>query len=157
MRRDCPHYGRAKLKARLWRARRRWGLSLLFSALCLAASSGDFVERVEIAGNETVKSKQITKEIAVRAGDVFSEDVLRGDIKRIFDMNKFDDVSVAVSTGVSGVVIRFDVKEKPRLRKFKFVGHKELSAGMLREKLTLSGGDYFSVGDIMNEIRAIQE
>ncbi len=132
------------------------------AALCvftgyLSASAEDFVERVEISGNKTVKTKKINKEIAVRAGDIFSEEVLRGDIKRIYDMGKFEDVSVDISTSATGAVIRFDVKEKPRLRKFKFVGNKELSSGMILEKIVLAGGDYFSVSDVMNEIRAIQD
>lgn len=144
------------------RMRRFFSPLFAAAALCvfagyLTALSEDFVDRVEISGNDTVKTKKITKEIAVRAGDIFSEEVLRGDVKRIYDMGKFDDVSVEISTGASGTVIRFEVKEKPRLKKFKFVGHKEVSSGMMLEKITLSGGDYFSVSDVMNEIRAIQD
>ncbi|MBA3066324.1 outer membrane protein assembly factor BamA [bacterium] len=140
----------------------RTSLFFAAAALCvfagyLAAAPADFVERVEISGNVTVKTKKITKEIAVRAGDIFSEEVIRGDVKRIYDMEKFENVSVDISTGASGTVIRFDVQEKPRLKKFKFVGNKEVSSGMLLEKITLSGGDYFAVSDVMNEIRAIQD
>ncbi|MEA2081986.1 MAG: outer membrane protein assembly factor BamA [Elusimicrobiota bacterium] len=154
---DVHNFRGGKVPVRkLWTSPFFAGVVFLFAGY-LFASPEDFVARVEISGNKTVKTKKINKEITVRAGDIFSEEVLLGDVKRIYGMEKFEDVLVDISTCASGAVIRFDVKEKPRLRKFKFVGNKEVSKGMILEKIILSGGDYFSVSDVMNEIRVIQD
>ncbi|MFH1956879.1 MAG: outer membrane protein assembly factor BamA [bacterium] len=128
---------------------------LVFSVSSSAESS--FVERIEISGNRTVKTKKILKEISVRAGDICSDDLLLNDVKKIYEMAKFENVTVSVSTSATGSVVMFEVVEKPRLRKFEFVGNNNVSSGKLKEKLTLSKGDYFSISDIMNEIRAMQD
>ena len=101
-------------------------------------ASGDFIERIEVSGNRTVKTKKIMKKISSRAGDIYSEEIIRGDVKRIYDMKKFDNVTVDVSTGPRGAAVKFLVSEKPRFRKYKFVGNKKISSGRLREKLTLA-------------------
>jgi len=131
-------------------------LFFLLTAALLTASSS-FVERIEISGNKTVKTKKILKKISVRAGDICSDDLLLEDVKQIYEMAKFENVTVSVSTNATGSVVMFEVVEKPRLRKFEFVGNNNVSAGKLKEKLTLSKGDYFSTSEIMNEIRVMQE
>jgi len=120
-------------------------------------SSGNFIERIEISGNNTISAKKIMKKISAQAGDIYSEELLLGDVKRIYEMEKFDNVTVDVSTGVKGVAVKFIVTEKPRFKKYKFVGNSIVSSGKLKEKLTLSSGDYFSVSAVMDEVRKMQD
>jgi len=130
-------------------------LLLLFSVSLRAETN--FIERIEISGNKTVKAKKILKEVSVRAGDICSDGMLLEDVKKIHEMGKFENVTVSISTSAAGSVVRFEVIEKPRLRKFEFIGNENVSAGKLKEKTELSKGDYFSTSDIMNEIRQMQD
>ncbi|MCD6413032.1 MAG: outer membrane protein assembly factor BamA [Elusimicrobia bacterium] len=128
--------------------------TLLFTSFLLAS---DYIERIEVSGNKTVKTKKILSQISSRAGDIYNEDVLLDDTKKIYDIGKFEDVVVDVSTGTKGAVVRFIVKEKPRLKKIKFVGNRHISSSKILEKVIQSRGDYFETSDIMDAIKSIQQ
>jgi len=127
---------------------------LLFRGFFLFAQS-DFVERVEIEGNISVKTKKILSKIATNAGGIYSEKILLEDVRRIYELGKFEDVQVSVSTTTKGVVVKFILKEKPRVKKIEFVGNKNISKTKLKEKLTISKGDYFTETQLNEQVKSL--
>jgi len=132
---------------------------LLISVLCaalLALSSGvsasavlksaeessQTVQAILIEGAINVKPSDISSRIKTRIGSEVTREGLRQDLKSVWDMDRFDDVTVDVSPVSGGVQVTFVVKERPIIRDVKFVGVKEFSDKDLKDKTGINVGDF---------------
>ena len=56
------------------------------------------IRRVDIAGNTKTREKVIRREIELRPGDVYQQDLVQESQRRIFILNYFKDVKFSPST-----------------------------------------------------------
>ena len=85
------------------------------------------VQAVAIEGTVNVKPSDIAAKLRTRIGVQPTPDTLREDVKAIWDMASFDDVSVDATEVTGGLKITFLVKERPTIREVRFVNAKEFS------------------------------
>ena len=115
-------------------------LILLLSALLLCHSSyasEKIVEKVIIIGNESIPDSTILYYISEKPGKPYSPKLIAQDIKRLFKLGYFENISVDVKEGKKGVILRFFVKEKPIITDVVFKGNREISSKKLKEELGL--------------------
>ncbi|MFC2061247.1 outer membrane protein assembly factor BamA [Elusimicrobiota bacterium] len=114
-------------------------------------SADKYIEDIAIEGNTNVPTKRIMKHVVLKKGDEYDPSKTGKDISSIYDMGKFDDVSVLieeVSTGTVRIIYR--VEEKNRVKKIEFKGNEEIKSKKLAKKIELEEDEFFD-HFIMNE------
>ena len=121
----------------------RVGLGVVVAAvtvLCLRAQAevAPRVERVEIAGNVRVEEDAIRVHLETQPGRPLDRAVLDRDIRAIYAMGFFDQVTVETSPGTAGqVAVTVRVVERPLIRSIEITGNEKLDRPELEGALKL--------------------
>ena len=95
------------------------------------------IDKITIIGNTRIDAVAIEAKLASKAGSEYSPDSVKEDIRSIFGMGYFDDVTVEFSDTSSGRELRYIVKERPFLKNINISGNKELELEKIMEVITL--------------------
>ncbi|WP_457677666.1 outer membrane protein assembly factor BamA [Thermovibrio sp.] len=113
-------------------------LLFTFPLTALAQKEGEVIEKVEIIGNEAVPKSTILYYISEKPGKKFSREAVAKDIRRLFKLGYFENISVDAQEGKKGVILRYFVKEKPIITNIEFKGNRAISSRKLKEELGLT-------------------
>ncbi|HUS68203.1 MAG TPA: outer membrane protein assembly factor BamA [Kofleriaceae bacterium] len=104
-----------------------------------AALVGQRVEQVQFKGNRKVEDDAIRANLLTRVGGVLELDKIREDVRAMWKLGFFEDVTVEAvrASSGSGVIVIFGVKEKPSVRKILVSGNDELELEKINEVLDL--------------------
>jgi outer membrane protein insertion porin family len=95
------------------------------------------IARIEIKGNRKIESSAIIAQIKSKVGNHFFEADVAADIKTIFKMGFFLDVTAEAASTPEGKVITFIVQEKGLISEIRINGNKALSKDDIKEVLTI--------------------
>jgi outer membrane protein insertion porin family len=95
------------------------------------------IAKIEIKGNRKIETSAIIAQIKSKVGNHFFEAEIADDIKRIFKMGFFLDVTAESMSTPEGKVITFSVQEKGLISEIKISGNKALSKDDIQEVLTI--------------------
>lgn len=112
---------------------------LVCAADVLAQST--IIRKIKIVGNKQVGEDEIRDLLAVRTGDDFSSPGLREDLRSVYKMGYFSDVSIEAEECTGGLCIIFNLKEKMGIGDIKFNGNKSIWAGTIQDVLDIHKGD----------------
>jgi outer membrane protein insertion porin family len=102
------------------------------------AMQGRAIERVQFRGNRKVEDDAIRVQLLSKPGTLFDAAKLRDDIRAMWKMGFFADVTVESEIGSNGALtITFAVKEKPSIRKVLVAGNHELGLDKINEVIDL--------------------
>ena len=96
------------------------------------------VDSVHVAGNRRIEKAAILAVVSTQPGDRLDLDKLDEDLRDIYKMGYFKDVTMDVSNGPAGKVITFNVAEKPSVGKIVFVGNDEFDDEDLQKELGIN-------------------
>src|SRR5437763_8931731 len=105
------------------------------------AGSGQLVIDVLIRGKHTSKDYEIQKHIHTRKDREFDADIVQGDVRRLVTSGLFRDVKTYIEQAEAGVVVIFEVFERPRIREIKFLGNHGFSDKKLTKEIGVKVGD----------------
>ncbi len=105
----------------------------------------DLVAAVEVRGTKVLDSDVVLMRINTRKGDPIDMDAIDREVKRIWDLGYFRDVSVAVEPREDGLHLVYTVEEKPRIESVVVEGAKEVDA----EDITAAMGT--KTGSVLND------
>ena len=90
-------------------------LPCVLSAVALGQGqpSPKLIEDVRVVGNRRIPESTILYYVQTKARDVFNPDQLIRDYRAILNTNFFEDAKVKYQEGETGVVVIFEVKERP--------------------------------------------
>jgi len=111
------------------------GVTLAVEAL--AQSNGAKVSSIDIRGNKKIEMQAIAGRLTLKAGDPYTPENVRGQIKILYDTGYFEDVQVETDSTPDGMGLTFLVREKPFITEIVFDGNEELSDDKLKEKITI--------------------
>jgi len=113
---------------------------MIIVLLGTVAAFGDqkSIAEVQILGHDKIGSSAILSQIETKVGDPLSHEVLRNDIKRIYEMGYFTDVQVDVKETEEGPLVTFVVVEKPSIGQVLISGNKKIETAKIREKIDVS-------------------
>ena len=123
----------------------RWGaLVLVMAAALMCPSAGVLyakdqvlkVKSVEVRGSKRIEESAIRGRLTLKAGDAYTAEAIRAQIRLIYEMGFFEDVQSETELVVDGVAVTFVVREKPFVTEIVFDGNEELSEDKLKEKIT---------------------
>lgn len=114
--------------------------ALTFHAL---AAHAQRIVGVGVEGNEFVSDREILDVIETRAGDDLSSPVTkwkyRNDLKSIYALGWFDNVTVTSQAAGDGVELIFLVDEKPKIVEFRYEGNERYKPRKLNKEIGYTG------------------
>jgi len=103
------------------------------------SSSQRIVKYVDVRNNKTVSGATVLSKLKTKKGEIFSQKVVDEDIKRLYLLGFFSDVSVSIEDVQDGVGVIFVVTEKAPLTQVEFEGNKAFNSkrliGLVKSKL----------------------
>lgn len=100
-----------------------------------APSSSDTIAKVEVRGNVRTPLLDICAALNTKAGHPIDEEVLRRDVRELWESGFMDDVVVGSEVSASGRTVTFSVRERPLVRAFSIHGVSALAPTVVEELL----------------------
>jgi len=94
------------------------------------------IDSVVVRGNQRVESDAILAIVESRKGESLDYEKLDKDLRAIYRMGYFRDVTIETEDGAKGKIVIFNVVEKPSIGRITFTGNKKIKA----EDLTKESG-----------------
>jgi outer membrane protein insertion porin family len=108
------------------------------------------VSGVRVTGNETTTASFIQSQLKTRSDREFDPKVVQADVRRLAATGRFRDVRTYTQDTPEGVVVTFEVFERPTVRYIRYLGNRNISDKMLDKQ------DGLSIGDSLNRY-AVEE
>ena len=108
----------------------------LKTEIMLRMAVGQRIVRIEFKGNRKIEASAIGQSLKSAIGNFFSEADLSSDIKAIYRMGYFQDVTADVIATPEGKVITFIVEEKALITEVNIKGNKAISREEIEAVLT---------------------
>jgi len=99
------------------------------------------VVEVVLAGNFFTKEYDIQKHIHTRKDREFDPEVVQADVRRLVTSGLFRDVKTKLRQEPGGVVVIFELEERPRIHEVKFLGNRGVSEKKLNKEIGAKAGD----------------
>lgn len=114
---------------------------------------------VEVTGLKRVEEAALLDVVRLRPGDLLDSRRVQRDISAIWQTGYVDDVvvrSVPAPDG-SGVIVRFEVREKPAVREVKLQGTKKIKDEDLKEAIDIEAFTVPSDARVAQNVKAIKD
>lgn len=105
--------------------------------LAQSSSPEPKVASIDVRGNKKIERSTIVGRLTLKAGDPYTAENIRGQMKILYGTGYFEDVQVETDSSPQGVAVVFVVREKPFITEVVFDGNEELSDDKLKEKITI--------------------
>ncbi|MDY6848610.1 MAG: outer membrane protein assembly factor BamA [Thermodesulfobacteriota bacterium] len=124
------------------------------SSLCGAALT---FEDVLIEGLQRVEERAVRSVIQARPGQPLTLEDIDRDIRNIFSLGRFRDVTALTGDGSNGPILIYHVEERPLVREVRFTGNKEFKEDKLRELATVRVPDLYDPEAVEKSVEAIRQ
>ncbi len=98
---------------------------------------GNTIVAIEIRGNHRIETATIRSRLKTKEGTPLSADLIRDDIKSLYQLGFFLDVRVDSEPAEGGLKVIYIVAERPYISDIGFVGNAEIMTDKLKEKVTI--------------------
>jgi outer membrane protein insertion porin family len=117
----------------------------------------DQIESIVIKGNRRIEADAILAVLTTQEGAVYDPLMLDRDLKSIYQMGYFEDVQIDVEHGRRGIIVTFEVAEKPSISEIRFEGNKKVKEEDLREVLGIKKYSILNMKAIKESIERLKE
>ena len=132
-------------------------VSVLWSVLEALAQAPDLkVASIEIRGAKRIEVPAVAGRLTLKAGDRYTLDTVRGQVKILYDMGFFEDVQVETESIADGMAVIFIVQEKPFITEIVFDGNDQLTDEKLKEKTTIKSQTFLDQQQVKESAEAIR-
>ena len=125
-------------------------LSICLLPLALPGGAGaqdqPLITQIDIIGARKVEEATVRFKLKSRAGDPYSPEVVREDIKALYSLGYFEDIVVQASIFEGGLRLTFVLREKPSIQSLRIVGNRKLTADKIKAKIDLVEGGIIPPG-----------
>jgi outer membrane protein insertion porin family len=115
------------------------------------------IESIQVRGNRRIETEAILTVIETQKGDGFDVERLNRDLRAIYRMGYFTDISIESEDGPTGKIVTFVVNEKPSITKIRFEGAKKGKEDDLREEAGIKLYTIFDENEIRQSINRLKE
>ena len=120
-------------------------------------SEGLPIASIEIVGNRRVGREDVLSYLREKPGHLFKVENLTGDVHALWDSGFFEDIQVDLTTNDRGVVLRFNVREKPNIKEVLYEGNDELDNDKLNEAVEIKPNTILSVPAVRRSVQKIKD
>jgi len=104
------------------------------------AKAGERIAEIRIVGNRRIEADAIRARITTKQGDRFSSAQVAEDVRQIYALGFFKDVSVRSEAAPNGRILSFEIVENPVVRQITIAGNDAIEGDRIRDQLTLTTG-----------------
>jgi outer membrane protein insertion porin family len=122
-----------------------------------ASVEGEPIVEVRVVGNKSMPVEKITPHIRMRAGRPFSMQRLQEDARTLDNTRMFVSVRTFTQRVPGGIVVIFDVLERPMLMDVKFIGNVKFTRKALQKEAKVKVGDPVDPFAIEESRRTLEE
>jgi outer membrane protein insertion porin family len=115
------------------------------------------IDLVQVRGNRRVEGEAILVMIRSKKGDSLDYKQLDKDLRAVYKMGFFKDVSIGTEDGPGGKIVTFNVTEKPSIAKISFEGNKEIDDDDLMEETGVKIYNILNRSEITQSINRLKE
>ena len=130
---------------------------LLVTAVAPALAQQGVIKEIVIFGNERVDKGIILKEIKSKAGQPFSPERVREDIKAIYRLGYFRDVQVDAAETKGEIILTFAVIEKPYVANIVISGNVKLSQEDVEGVIEVKRDSVLDMGKVRSSVTEIKK
>jgi outer membrane protein insertion porin family len=127
------------------------------ASLLPAAGPRQLVVDVEFVGHRVTKEHQIQQHIQTRRDREFDPELVQGDVRRLLQTGLFRDVTIKTRQVNGGVVVTYEISERPRINYIKYIGNRAQSEKALGKEISLKVGDALNAYSAQESRRKIEE
>ena len=110
------------------------------------AQDQPLITQIDVVGAHKVEEATVRFKLKSRAGDPYSPEVVREDIKALYGLGFFDDIVVRADIFEGGLKLTFVLQEKPSIQSIQIVGNKKLATDKIKGKMDLVEGGIIPPG-----------
>ena len=133
-------------------------LNLLSQEAAVTGLSGKRIDSITIMGNKRIEKDAITRVMSSKPGDVFITEKVSNDLKAIYRMGYFDQITINSQTTATGENIIITVQEKPIVRNIRVSGSLWLyNRDDILDAVNTKKGSILNVFTVQNDVLAIKE
>lgn len=118
---------------------------------------GKKVAFVEVAGAINLKPETILAATRLKPGDLWTPDKVRQDLRLIYEMGTFSDVTADFTLIPEGVKVVYNVKENPVLKGSVVQGNQKVSKEKVLSLMTVKTGAVLNSQTVATNLRAVEE
>jgi outer membrane protein insertion porin family len=118
---------------------------------------GAAVVNVEVTGNKRTGADDIRANVGTRRGMRFDAARIGRDIKSLYQLGLFSDVSATVAPEGDGVVVTFAVVEKAAIAEIKYEGNDEIDEDDIKEVVDLQVNGPLDIPAIHKNVQKIRD
>ncbi|MGD9075230.1 MAG: outer membrane protein assembly factor BamA, partial [Desulfobacteraceae bacterium] len=115
------------------------------------------IDSVQVKGNKRIESAAILAMVESKKGDGLDPDQLNKDLRAIYKLGFFTDVSIETEEGAKGRVVIFNVREKPSIAQIVFEGNEEEKDKKLKEEVGIKEYSILNRGEIKQSVQRLRE
>lgn len=133
-------------------------LAFLVSILqpTILSAANEKIADIVITGNESRETASILPLLKSKVGGEYSAEKANEDVKEIYRIGIFRNVSVESVKRDAGVTLVFTVVEKPKVRAISVIGNKEIESNKIREAIDLKAKQVFSQDLLAKSVKKIK-
>ena len=121
-----------------------------------ATSSGNVqLIDINVTGNIRVEKELITLKLNSKIGQPYDPKAVREDIKKIYKLGFFEDVNAQVDRTPQGVILIFNVKEKPVVVDLRIRGNKDIKSEDILEVIEVREGRIIDLNKVKKSVETI--
>lgn len=113
--------------------------------------------RIDIEGNRRIETDLIRINLSAKVGDPLSQETVSNDIKKIYKLGFFDDVSAEVEKTPEGVILIYNVKEKPVVVDLRIKGNKKIKTDEILKVIGVKEGRIIELEKVKMSAAAIKK
>ncbi len=111
-----------------------------WSHVTAAPAEGQRIVRIAIRGASRVSAHRILGQMRLREGSLYTPEAVDEDLKRIYALREFDNVTIQPEPADGGLALVVEVVERPILLGLEFEGNQHLKDEKLREAIGVEAG-----------------
>jgi len=115
------------------------------------------IKLIEIKANNKIDRMTILAKLSLKEGDLFSPERIQEDIKNLYQMGFFDQVSVESEGLEGGIALFFIVHEKPFLVEIVYEGNENMDKDRLDEAVHMRTEIFLDVKKVKRSVKQIKE
>jgi len=139
-----------------------FGTALLVQAAPAVANPppdliGAKVAFVEITGASKISPDTILAATRLKPGDIWTADKIRQDLRLIYEMGTFADVTADFTLIPEGVKVVYNVKENPILKSIAVQGNAKVAKQKILSFMTVKTGTVMNSKTVADNLRAVED
>lgn len=115
------------------------------------------IDSVQVTGNRRVESEAVLAVVESKKGESLDFDKLDRDLRAVFAMGYFTDVTIQTEDGPRGVIVTFNVTEKPSIGSITFKGNKKVKTDDLSKESGIRLYSIFNPAEVLQSVNRLKD